>query len=132
MYGWQLQSSRAARHGVEPQPGPDKGKGAVMFKRLFAAAAVFGAAALAPPVAVAQSNCLARDDLVRQLKERWEEAPVGRGLQSADQLLEVWASPASGTYTVFVTRADGMSCIVATGQNWHSFELAMAPKGILG
>lgn len=103
-----------------------------MFKRLLAAAAVFGAAALAPPEAEAQATCLARDDLIKQLSERWKEAPVGRGLQSADQLLEVWASPESGTYTVFITRADGVSCIIATGQNWNSFELAMAPKGILG
>ncbi len=103
-----------------------------MFKRLFTAAAAFGVAALAPPVAEAQSTCLEREDLVKQLTERWEEVPVGRGLQSADQLLEIWASLKSGTYTVFITRANGVSCIIASGQNWSSFELAMAPMGILG
>jgi hypothetical protein len=103
-----------------------------MFKRLFTAAAAFGVAALAPPMAEAQSNCLQRDDLIKHLSDRWEEAPVGRGLQSADQLLEVWASLESGTYTVFVTRPDGVSCILASGRNWNSFAVAMVPKGILG
>lgn len=132
MYDLQHQSNRAVCLGIEGQPGPDNGKGAVMFKRLFTAAAVFGTAALAPPEAEAQSACLARDDLVKQLSERWEEAPVGRGLQSAGQLLEIWASLKSGTYTVFVTRADGVSCIVASGQHWNSFTPAMVPEGVLG
>jgi hypothetical protein len=103
-----------------------------MQLRLLPAAAVFGAAALITPVAHAQPTCMARDTLIEQLTERYDEVPVGRGLQSASQLFEVWASIASGTYTVFVTRPDGLACIVATGQNWSSFDIAAAPQGILG
>ena len=103
-----------------------------MQMQLLPAAAVFVTAALTAPIAQAQPTCMARDLLVEQLTERYDEVPVGRGLQSASQLLEVWASIASGTYTVFVTRPDGLACIVATGKNWSSFEIAAAPEGILG
>ncbi len=103
-----------------------------MKERLIPAAAVFCAFALTTPASSEQPTCMARELLVEQLSERYEEAPVGRGLQSASQLLEVWASIETGTYTVFVTRPDGLSCVVATGQNWNTFQVAAAPDGVLG
>ena len=102
-----------------------------MFKRQFAMAVIFGAAALAPPAA-AQSACLAREALTKQLSETYDEAPVGRGLQSASQLLEIWASKESGSYTVFITHADGRSCVVASGQNWSSAVTTAVVDGVLG
>ncbi|EAQ24659.1 MULTISPECIES: hypothetical protein [unclassified Roseovarius] len=92
-----------------------------MFKRLCSTALIFGAAALAPPSADAQvTPCLPRGDLVERLEGQFDEHLVGGGLQSPQQLLEVWASGETGSFTVFVTRPSGVSCVMATGQHWHT------------
>ena len=92
-----------------------------MFKRLISAALIFGAAALAPP-AQAQNRalCMSRDSLIETLEGRYAEALTGGGLQSAGQLLEVWSSADTGSFTVFITYPNGMSCIMASGENWHN------------
>ncbi|MET4129128.1 hypothetical protein [Roseovarius sp. MBR-6] len=104
-----------------------------MFKRLCSTAIIFGAAALAPPdMAQAQGlTCLPRAALIERLEGRYKEHLAGGGLQSPQQLLEVWASDETGSFTVFVTRPDGVSCIVATGQHWNS-TTATAPEGVAG
>ncbi|WP_417728555.1 hypothetical protein [Roseovarius sp.] len=104
-----------------------------MFKRLFSAAVIFGAAALAPPEAAqAQAmTCLPRVDLIERLAGRYNEHLTGGGMQSPQQLLEVWASDQTGSFTVFVTRPDGVSCVVATGQHWHDATPRVA-EGVAG
>ena len=97
-----------------------------MFKRTLAMAVVFGVAALAPPVLAQNARCLPRDVLVQTLEKKYSESLQGGGLQNAQQLVEIWTSQ-SGSFTVFVTRADGFACIMATGQNWQS--AAPAPTG---
>ena len=89
-----------------------------MFKRLFSSAIIFGAAALAPPVFA--QNCLPRDTLVERLDKTYHEQSTGAGLQNPQQLLEIWSSPDTGSFTVFITRSDGLSCVMASGRNWHS------------
>ncbi|KAA0913260.1 hypothetical protein [Aquicoccus porphyridii] len=104
-----------------------------MFKRLFSAAIIFGAAALAPPSpALAQiAACLPRDVLVTRLEERHKEHLAGGGLQSPQRLIEIWASEETGSFTVFVTRPNGISCILATGQHWRGPDPAK-PGGVGG
>lgn len=103
-----------------------------MFKRLFTAALVFGAAAIAPPaLAQGKSVCLDRDVLVQSLETCYQESLHGAGLQNPQLLLEIWTSKTSGSFTVVVTDATGKSCVVASGLNWFSAE--RRPKlGITG
>ncbi|WP_428927274.1 hypothetical protein [Marinibacterium sp. SX1] len=102
-----------------------------MFKRTLAMAVVFGVAALAPPVLAQQSpRCLPRDVLVQTLESKYSESLTGGGMQNAQQLVEIWSSQ-SGSFTVFVTRADGFACIMATGQGWHT-ALVETVEGIAG
>lgn len=102
-----------------------------MFKRLFSAALVFGAAALAPPVLAQPALCLPREALIQSLKTTHGEQLTGGGLRSSTQLIELWSSDQTGSFTVFVTRADGLACIVATGQNWHN-AITRDPEGVAG
>ena len=91
-----------------------------MFKRIFTLAFVLGAAALAPPVqAQGMPPCFSRDSLVENLADSYDESLTGAGLRSPQQLLELWTSPETGTFTIFITRPDGVSCLLASGQNWH-------------
>lgn len=103
-----------------------------MFKRAFTSALVFGLAAMAPPAnAQQQPVCQDRDDLVMTLESRYQEMLHGAGMQTPQQLLEIWNSDESGSFTIIITRPDGKSCIVATGRNWHAFEEMRMP-GVAG
>ena len=90
-----------------------------MFKRLFAIALTFGMAATAPP-AFAQ-NCAERDHEIAKLQDSYAEELVFGGLQKsrgAQSVMEVWTSKETGSYTVLVTQANGISCIVAVGTDF--------------
>lgn len=102
-----------------------------MFKRVFSAALVFGAAAMAPPVLAQPVTCLPRATLVQNLEATHGEHLTGGGLQNPTHVIEVWSSDQTGSFTVFVTRADGLACIVAIGQNWHN-TLQGPPTGVAG
>ena len=91
------------------------------------------ALALVGPTAVhAQANCADRETVVSKLETRYGEAFGGGGIQNADQILEVWFSEERGTWTVLMTRADGRSCIMATGTNWRESDAVKMPKGVEG
>lgn len=103
-----------------------------MFKRTITSALIFGAAAIAPPtLSHAQSaQCMQRDALVERLQGQYGESLNGGGLKSASQLIEVWSSEKTGSFTVFITQANGVSCVVATGQNWNSSMAVAALEGV--
>ncbi len=91
-----------------------------MFKRLFTLALILGTAALAPPVqAQGVAPCFDRDKLVENLANGYKESQTGIGLRGPQQLLELWSSAETGTFTILITRADGLSCVLASGKNWH-------------
>lgn len=82
--------------------------------------------------AAAQTVCADRDHLVRNLGTRYGEEFAGGGLQSAQQIVEVWVSEEKGTWTILMTRADGKSCIMASGTNWRDADQVDLPKGTPG
>ncbi|WP_170404682.1 hypothetical protein [Ruegeria arenilitoris] len=90
-----------------------------MFKRLFGITLAFGMAATAPP-AFAQS-CAQREHVIAKLQDSYSEELVFGGLQKtrgAQTVMEVWTSKETGSYTVLVTQANGISCIVAVGTDF--------------
>ena len=87
-----------------------------MYKRLISTALAFGVAALAPPAYA--MTCAPRDGVVERLETQYKETLTARGLQNAEALIEVFSSAETGSYTVLISRADGISCIVSTGTHW--------------
>ena len=81
-----------------------------------AAAAVL----LTPLAAEAQQNCAARDSVVGRLAAKYGESFAGGGLQNSTSIFEVWFSEEEGTWTILMTRADGMSCVMAAGTHWRA------------
>jgi hypothetical protein len=71
------------------------------------------------------ANCGERKDLVQRLERMFGEVQKGAGLVSAAQLLEVWGSDETGTWTILMTRPDGQSCVLAAGEAWRDVELAV-------
>ena len=86
------------------------------------------AIALTPSPATGQMVCSERDKFLKRLGEKYLEAPVAMGLAANGMILEVLAS-AKGTWTIIVTKPDGLSCAVASGKAWEKIEqhLALGP-----
>ncbi len=88
-----------------------------MWKRLISLSLTFGLAATAPP-ALAQAPCSLHDAITHKLTVEFGEQMVGRGLQSASRMYEVWRSPETGSWTIVAVGADGVTCIMASGFAW--------------
>ncbi|MEO1537463.1 MAG: hypothetical protein AAFR73_07000 [Pseudomonadota bacterium] len=89
-------------------------------------------ALLFPAALHAQGTCFERDALVENLETRYGETFAGGGLQNAKSILEIWFSEERGTWTVLMTRADGKSCIMASGTNWRDPGDVKLPVGVPG
>ena len=76
-------------------------------------------AAIMPTTLAAQANCAERASVIEKLAASYGEAFAGGGLQNATHVFEVWFSEEKGTWTILMTRADGVSCIMASGTNWR-------------
>ena len=98
--------------------------------RHIGCAAVLAAAGLGTAPAHAQANCAPRDMVLERLKAGYGETLTAGGLRSQSQVLEVWAATETGTWTVLVTTAEGMTCVLATGTNWHQNAPEAAAKGV--
>jgi hypothetical protein len=102
-----------------------------MYKRVLTAALVFGMLATAPPPlasrAHAQLACGDRNSMVEQLSRTYGEARKGAGLAGQTALFEVWASNATGSWTILKTTPNGMACVVAAGENWRDDRPVFTP-----
>ncbi len=76
--------------------------------------------------AQAQTICGDRGAIVASLEKTYSEAPVSMGLGSNGTIIEVFASP-SGTFTIILTRPNGLTCVMAAGENWEDL-----PKRLVG
>jgi len=101
-----------------------------MFRSLILAGCVVGATGLASSAHA--MNCAMRDNVVERLSSVYAEQLTAGGLQtgrSSQNMVEVWSSPETGTFTVMLTNASGVSCIVASGTNWFHDAVAVVPEG---
>jgi len=71
--------------------------------------------------AFGQSICAGHEAVVEKLKKVFGEEPTGAGLSSNGGMLEVYASE-RGTWTIVLTRPDGLSCLIATGEHWEDMK----------
>jgi hypothetical protein len=77
--------------------------------------------------AVQQPYGISRDQIVAQLGARYKEVPVAGGIATNGNILEVFSSADGRSWTIIVTRPDGMSSVIAEGEGW-SFVTAV--KGL--
>ncbi len=59
-----------------------------------------------------------RDEVVAQLDASYKDAPVAGGIAANGNILEIFASPDGLSWTIIVTRPDGMSSVIAEGEGW--------------
>lgn len=69
--------------------------------------------------ASAATACAARKDIVAKLAERYGETLQSIGLNRDNGLMEVYASEKTGSWTILLTKPDGVACLVASGGMWE-------------
>jgi len=70
--------------------------------------------------AEAQPSCASRDLVVERLASRFGETPRSVGLGANGNVVKVFASAETGTWTIIVALPNGIACLVASG---HAFEV---------
>ena len=65
--------------------------------------------------------CGDRTALMSQLKGKYSERPKSMGLAANGSVLEVLTAK-SGTWTILLTNPQGITCMIAAGDNWEEME----------
>jgi len=76
----------------------------------------------------AGGNCAPRPVVLERLADGYGETRQSIGLGGNNQVVEVFASHHTGSWTITVTRPDGMTCLVAAGNAFERVE-ELLPTG---
>jgi hypothetical protein len=68
--------------------------------------------------ALAGPPCAEHDSMVRVLDGKYKEKLSTYGVAGHKDKVEVFVSK-SGTFTILSTRPDGISCVIAAGEDWE-------------
>jgi hypothetical protein len=92
-----------------------------MSRDLFAAIVALAAlsSAAAPAVAQSSGNCAMRSHVIERLAAAYGETRQSIGLGANNQVVEVFASRETGTWTITVTNPNGLTCLIASGQAYE-------------
>jgi hypothetical protein len=95
---------------------------------LVVTAVLATATALLPISAAASENqCGKHKDVKQLLLQKYNESPVGLGITSQGGLVEVLTASDGATWSIIVTTPDGLSCLIAAGESWHSKTITPGP-----
>lgn len=100
-----------------------------MEKMLFALSLGFAGLILATHAALAAPQCGPRDQVLPVLQQKYGEARVGMGLVGTAQVMEVFANPETGTWTITASLPDGVMCLVASGEHFETVAENLPAKG---
>jgi len=84
---------------------------------LVAAAAILLGVMTSKVYAEQRTICGERADFVERLKDGYAEEPVSVGLAANGSVIEVFTAD-SGTFSIIITQPSGVSCLVASGEEW--------------
>ncbi|ASM71228.1 MULTISPECIES: hypothetical protein [Roseobacteraceae] len=74
-------------------------------------------------------NCGPRALVVDRLAQGYGETRQSMGLGTNNQMIEVFASSETGTWTITVTSPAGVTCLVASGQAFEELAEALPAPG---
>lgn len=77
-----------------------------------------------PTIGASAGVCLSRDIISDRLQSRHAELPSAAGLATNGQVLEVFTSQ-DGSWTLILTDAHGVSCVIASGDAWTTLDQAI-------
>lgn len=85
----------------------------------------------AQKVSAQTQNCATHAAVTERLAIKYGESRQAIAMDAQNALIEIFASPQSGTWTITMTRAGGPTCLVAAGQNFQHVaeELPVVDEG---
>lgn len=86
-----------------------------------------GAAFVAGAAKAETLVCAERAMIVERLAAQYGETRQAIGLASASQVVEVFASDETGSWTITVTRPDGTTCLMAAGKHYEALDEELMP-----
>ncbi|MCL4188399.1 MAG: hypothetical protein KJZ85_12395 [Rhodobacteraceae bacterium] len=96
--------------------------------RILALAAVLSAAA-AGPAAAQPARCGERARVLDHLASAYGESRRAAGRAANDVLVELFASDATGSWTITATLPNGMTCLLAAGEGFEALTASAAVPG---
>jgi hypothetical protein len=100
-----------------------------MDRTLFALSLGLAGLTLLPQNLHAAARCAAHDLVAAELAGKYDEHPNSIGLAEDNTVMELYSSPEKGTWTITVTLPNGLSCLVAAGQNFETVQQPQVAKG---
>ncbi len=92
-----------------------------MQKLFFAVSLGIAAILTTPSHSLAQTmQCAPRQAIVEKLHAKYGETRQSMGLGQQNSIVEVYASTDTGSWTILLTRPDGVACLVASGEHYDS------------
>ena len=67
-------------------------------------------------------QCIDRGEALTHLEKEYGETVIARGLASDGGVVEVIVNKDGSTWSIVITRPDGTSCLVASGEHWEEVE----------
>ena len=92
--------------------------GVRVFAAIALAVVVLSGIAATSRQASAQQVPAPRAEVMQILGAQYEETPVAMGLAESGAVIEVFATTDGAHWTIVVTTPDGLSRVVAAGENW--------------
>ena len=68
--------------------------------------------------AYSQALCGPYKKMISKLFSDYRETPIGRGLTSSKNMVEVWTSD-KATWSIIIKTPDGNACLGAVGKHWQ-------------
>ena len=98
-----------------------------MIARLLGMAAC--TVCLALPLRAEPGQCAPRDVVVARLEEVYGETRRTVGRAEGRAMVELFASDATGTWTMTVTQPGGLTCLIASGRDYEALAAAGRAPG---
>ncbi|EEE38117.1 hypothetical protein RKLH11_1958 [Rhodobacteraceae bacterium KLH11] len=73
-------------------------------------------------------QCARRADVVQRLAEVYGETRRSIGIARQGAVMEMFASEATGSWTITVTLPEGLTCLVASGHTFEALTEALPPN----
>lgn len=102
-----------------------------MMKTMIKLTMSLGLTVMIAQQANAQSGrkCAPRDAVIERLAGTYGETRQSIGLGDQGMMIETFASPNTGTWTITVTNTSGQTCLVASGRSFEQLAEALPPQG---
>jgi hypothetical protein len=91
-----------------------------MTHPIFALSLGFGGVILATQIAYSNPQCDARAAVTALLADRYGETRRAIGIAGEAAVMELFASDATGTWTITMTLPDGRMCLMASGAGYEA------------